>query len=215
MKRLLALLLPLILAACASAPPPQVVVPDIAKSEHVAVTDSRAAGETERKAFSYLITSDAYGIFRNGELGLQPPLLRLLQHRVFEKTGADAKVTVYHFVTYQNIQGQLRGAAMGSILGPVGAVIGGKMSEHDTALSTTLVDRAAFDAMTGDNEWKRGVPTPTENPQKGAVYVSYLDAEVNGKRAFVRVVAPISAPPGQIPFVVAMETTIQHFLAQL
>jgi hypothetical protein len=78
-----------------------------------------------------------------------------------------------------------------------------------------LVDRAAFDAMTGESEWKRGTCSATENPKKGAVFVTYVDAEVNGKRAFVRVVSPLAAPAGKVPYVEAVESSIQALLSQV
>lgn len=215
MKNYLLILLVSLVAGCATAPPLHVEVPEIAKSQSVTVRDERLPIETKREAMSYLITSDAYGILRNGELGIDPPVLRLLQHRVYEHSGVDAKITVYHFVTYQNLQSQLRGAALGSVLGPVGALIGSSATNNDAVTTTTLVDRAAFNALTGDDEWKRGTYTATENPKKGAVFVTYIDAEVNGKRAFVRVVSPLNVPAGKAPYVEAVETSIQALLGQI
>ena len=215
MKNYLLILFVSLVAGCATAPPLHVDVPEIAKSQSVTVRDERLPIETKREVMSYLITSDAYGIYRNGELGIDPPVLRLLQHRVFERSGADAKVTVYHFVTYLNMQSQLRGMAIGSVLGPVGALIGSSATNTDAGTTTTLVDRAVFDKLTGDNEWKRGTYSATENPEKGAVFVTYVDADVNGKRAFVRVVSPVKVPAGKVPYVEAVESSIRAVLGQV
>ena len=215
MKNVFLTLLVSFVAGCATAPPLHVDVPDISKSQSVTLRDERLPIETKREAMSYLITSDAYGIFRSGELGIDPPVLRLLQHRVFEHSGADAKVTVYHFVTYQNLQSQLRAGAMGAALGPLGALIGSSVTNTDGGSATELVDRAAFDKLAGDNEWKRGTYTATENPNKGAVFITYIDAEVNGKRAFVRVVSPLKVPEGKVPYVEAVESSIRAWLGQV
>lgn len=212
-KRLLVLLLTALLSACASVPPPHIDVPDLARSQAVTVRDARPTDETERKAFSYLITSDAYGLLRNGEMGIDPPLLRLLQHRVFERDGAGAKVTVYHFVTYQNLQAMLRGIAIGSVIGPVGSVIAANTAERDVAWSATLVDRAAFEAMTGENEWKRAAVSAVEDPKKAAAFVTYLDAEVDGRRSFVRVVSPVApGADGKNGYAAAVDATIRQWL---
>ena len=215
MKNFLLTLLVSLVAGCATAPPLHVELPEIAKSQSVTVRDERLPIETKPEIMSYLITSDAYGIMRNGEMKIDPPLLRLLQHRVFEHSGSAAKVTVYHFVTYQNMQSQMRGAGLGAVLGPIGAVIGSLAANAEADTTVTQVDRAAFDALTGDNEWKRGTYTPTENPKKGAVYVTYVDAEVNGKRAFVRVVSPVMVSEGKVAYVEAVESSIRALLGQV
>lgn len=215
MKRLLVVLLPLVLAACASAPPLHVDVPDIARSASTPVRDERPASETKREAFSLLITSDAYGIFRNGEMRLDPAPLRLLQHRAFERVGANSNVVVHHFVTYQNLQAQLRGTVLGAVLlGPVGAIVGSHVTEHGVDLHVNAVDPAAFEALAGDNEWKRGVVSAAENPKKGATYVTYLDAEFQGRRAAVRVVAPV-AVEGRNGYGDAVDATIQQWFKLL
>ena len=215
MKNYLLILLVSLIAGCAAAPQPHVELPEIAKSQSVTVRDERLSTEAKPQVLSYLITSDAYGIMRNGEMNIDPPVLRLLQHRVFEHSGADAKVTVYHFVTYQNMQPQLRGAGLGAVLGPIGAVIGSMAANAEADTTVTQVDRAAFDALTGDSEWKRGTYTATENPKKGAVYVTYVDIDVNGKRAFVRVVSPVTVPAGKVPYVESVESAIRAVLGQV
>jgi hypothetical protein len=214
MKRLLTAVLPLFLAACASAPPMRVDVPDIARSQGVAVRDERPATETHREAFSYLITSDAYGVLRNGELGLEPAPVRLLQHRAFEQGGAGSTVVVHHFVSYENMQSQLRAVALGAVLGPIGSAVGATVTANGVPVHVNNVDPAAFEALVGDNEWKRGTVSAAENPAKGASLITYLDAEFKGKRAFVRVVSPFVID-GRIAYPEAVDTAIRQWLLAL
>lgn len=215
MKNYLPILLVSLVAGCATAPPLHVDVSEISRSQSVTVRDERLPLETKREVMSYLVTSDAYGIFRNGELGIDPPVLRLLQHRVFEHSGPAAKVTVHHFVTYQNLQSQLRAGALGAALGPLGALIGSSVANTEGSTGAELVDGATFDKLTGDSEWKRGTYTNAENPNKGAVFITYIDAEVDGKRAFVRVVSPFKVPEGKVPYVEAVEAAIRAWLGQV
>jgi len=215
MNRLLALLLPLALAACASAPPLHVDVPDMAHSESVQLRDARPPAESTQEIMSLLVTSDAYGIIRNGDIHTEPTALRLIQHRVFEHMGPQAHATVHHFVSYRNLQSQFRAGALGAVLGPIGAAIGSSRYSGTVALSATLVDRVQFDAMTGNNEWKRALYSAAEDPNKVSVFVTYLDLEVDGKRAFVRAVSPVQADPGKNSFLLATESTIQEVLMQL
>ena len=69
--------------------------------------------------------------------------------------------------------------------------------------------------MAGDTEWKRALFAPAENPKKVPVDVTYLDLDIDGQRAFVRVVSPEQADDGQNPFLRATETTIRAALDQL
>ena len=56
---------------------------------------------------------------------------------------------------------------------------------------------------------------PSENPRNVGVIVSYLDLEVDGKRAFVRVVSPQQVEDGKSPFLLAEEATIHDALQRL
>ena len=216
-RSLLLILLPLALAGCATGPatPLHVDVPDIARSGSVTVRDARPPAEATKLIMSYLVTSDAYGVIRQGDLSTEPSPMRLIQHRVFERLGPDAHATVHHLVLYQNMQSQGRAGAIGAVFGVVGAVIASSHYDGSVATAVTLVDRAQFEALTGDNEWKRAIYTPAENPQKVTVIVSYLDLEVDGKRAFVRVVSPVKVEGGKNPFLLSLEATIQEAVKQL
>lgn len=216
MKRLSALLVPLLLCACASAPPPKVEVTDVAKSQAATLVDLHPAGENKREAFSYLITSERYGIFRNGDVVTDPPALRLLQHRVFERLGGQGPLTikVHHFVVYQNLQSTLKAGALGSIFGPLGAAAAASSVKNDLGGSAAVVDPALFADTAGDNEWKRGVMSAEENPTNAAALITWLDVDINGKRVFVRSVSPMKVPEGKVPYVVALEAAFDMLLKQ-
>ena len=216
-RSLLLLLLPLAIAGCASGPTPpvHVDVPEIARSESGTVRDARPPIEAKKEVMSFMITSDAYGIIREGDINTDPSVLRLIQHRVFERLGAGAHATVHHLVLYRNMQPQLKAGAMFAILGPIGAAIATAHFNGTVATSATLVNRGEFDAMTGDSEWKRALYAPAENPKRVSVIVSYLDLDVDGKQAFVRVVSPLQVDDGKNPFVLSLQATIDEAVKQL
>ena len=114
---LLLAILPLAFAGCAVAPM-HVEVPDIARSEAVTVRDARPPTEARREALSLLITSDAYGLSRAGDANTEPSVMRLVQHRVYERVGAAAHLTVNHLVMYRNLQPQMKAGALGSLVRP-------------------------------------------------------------------------------------------------
>ncbi len=217
MKRLIAFTFPIILSACASAPAPKFAVNDLGKSQTVTLQDLHPEEENKREVFSYLVTSERYGIFRLGNISTEPSAMRLLQHRVYEHFGAASPVNikVHHFVVYQNLQGSLRAGAVGSVFGAVGAVIASSTVNNDLGGSVSTIDPALFASTAGDNEWKRGLSTTEENPKNGASLVTWLDVEINGKRVFVRGVSPLKVPDGVVPYNAAIESTYSYLLKQL
>ena len=216
MKRFLALLLPIVISACATPPPPRVEITNIATSQAVTLEDLHPVDENKLEVFSYLVTSERYGVFRLATVNMEPSALRLLQHRAYErlKERGPLVVKVHHFVVYQNLQGSLRAGAFGSVLGPLGAVIATASVNNDLGGSGSVIDPALFASTAGDNEWKRGITSPQENPNNGASLVTWLDGEVNGKRVFVRVVSPVKVPEGKVPYVLSLESTYDFFLKQ-
>jgi len=215
-NRFLIFLLALSLAACATPPTVHVDVTDMSRSDGVQLRDVRPPDESKSQIMSLLITADAYGVIRDGDIHTEPSMLRLVQHRVSERVGPQAHVTVHHFVSYRNLQSQLRSSVLaGTFFGPIGSLIASSQYNDTIALSATLVNRNEFDGLTGDNEWKRALYSPAENPGKAAVFVTYLDLEVDDKRAFVRVVSPVKAEGDQNSFLLATEATIQEALKQL
>lgn len=217
MKKLLVLLFPLVLAACATAPAPRIDVPELARSQDVTVHDARPAIERTRAIFSLLITSERYGTFRMAEVKTEPTPLRLFQHRAFERLGdkGPLDITVNHLVVYMNQQGRLRTDALASTLGALGGLIGeAVVSGREVSGSSTLVDAAAFEAMKGDDEFKRALFTKAENPENAPVLIVYVDATINGKRVTTKTVSPAKQPEGKVPYVVALESASTFFLSQ-
>ncbi|TJZ73213.1 hypothetical protein [Chitiniphilus eburneus] len=216
MKRLITLAIPIFLTACASAPPVKFSVNDLDKSQIVAFQDVHPADENTQEVFSYIITSERYGIYRLGNIATDPSAMRLLQHRIYERFGESTptSVKVHHFVVYQNMQGSLRAGTIGSVFGVLGAVIASSVANNDLGGSAAVIDPVLFTSTAGDNEWKRGISSVQENPNNGASLVTWLDVEINGKRVFVRSVSPLKVPDSRIPYVVALESTYDYLLKQ-
>jgi hypothetical protein len=212
MKRSM-LLISLFFLSCAH----QIDVPEINKSESVLVKDLRPAIEKESEGFSFLIFSDSYGIFRRGDAFLIPPAPRLLQHRVFEKLGFSQQpleLTIHHMVVYLNAKSDLtRSGVLGGVGGAVGAAVAAATTSNFANLVSTLVDRQAFESL-AQEEYKRALYTETENPNHASVYVVYIDAEISGKRVFVKTMTPSEATDNQNALAVAVESTIRYYLSQ-
>jgi hypothetical protein len=212
------LLVVLALACTACAPVvTKVNLPDIGKSDVVAVTDMRPASEKEKKIFSLMITSKQYGIWRVGDARLSPAPVRLLQYQIAKQPNtenASPKLTVYHFVVYENMKSQLRHGAIGAgIGGAVGALIGNAMASHDETAQTSLVDENAFDRMSAE-EYMRGLYTQAEDPDKASVYIVYLETGINGKRVFTRTIAPATPQGNQDALVGAVQLAIRNQLTK-
>lgn len=216
MKSFVILAFSVLLTACASAPPLKANVADLDKSQSVVLQDLHPADEKKREIFSYLITSERYGIFRLGEMDMSPSAMRLLQHRVYEHFHASGPVDikVHHFVVYLNQQHSFRAGAIGAALGPLGtaAAMGSVKDLLDGSFA--VVDPNLFNSMSGDDEWKRGVMSLQENPNDGPAFIVWLDVEINGKRVFVRGVSPMKVPEGKAPYIVALESTYDFLLRQ-
>jgi hypothetical protein len=200
---------------CATNKPLKYEVPGLEKSSQLIINDLRPQSEKERKTFSLMITNEAYGIYRNGEDAVDPSPVRLLQHNIYEKfssSSAPIEVKLYHFVTYTNARAALKKVAVGSIFGPVGAVIANSTNNKTLESGVSFVSPEAFDA-TIDKEFERALYSDAENPQKASAFVIYLDAEINGKRTSIRKISPTIAGDGTNPYVSAVDGTIQAFLS--
>lgn len=113
------------------------------KSSIVKIEDVRPATEGQPTTFSVLITSEAYAIYRVKESATIPTAVRLLAHRAFEafpELAESPKIKVYHFVTYANLQSQLRKGAWGAALG--GAVGAAIMSQSPKPEGEILTSRS-------------------------------------------------------------------------
>ena len=187
-------------------------------SSAVVVQDLRPEAEKKSEIFSYLITSSGYGIYRKGDETLDPPMPQLFRRRAYEAsrgTGANPTITIYHMVVYMNLKSQLRGQAIGAgVGGIIGTAIASGLNAGSTVnISQSIVDRAAFEAGGGD-EYERAFYTDEENPNHASVFVIYIDAAINGKRVFVKTLAPTTAPKGEVAYSLAVQSAIQFFLSQ-
>jgi hypothetical protein len=190
-------------------------VAGIESSAALAVADLRPAKEKEQEIFSVLISSDAYAIYRNGETIIDPTPLRLFQHRAYEKFSANkapTEIKIYHMVSYMNAQSELKKVAVGSIFGPAGALVASSTQKNQLDPSVSLVDRSVFESLT-DKEYQRAFYTAQENPNKATVFVIYIDAEINGKRVFIRKTSPRIQNGNANPYVEAVDTTIKAYLS--
>jgi len=193
MKKFYCLFFVIVAAGCASTPPPKYEVPGLEESNSLTIQDLRPNTESQQKSFSLLVTSKAYAIYRIGEDKVDPKPLQLLQHRVHEKFGADARnVKVHHLVNYSNLAASLRRAAWGGAIGGViGSVVAGSTKNQDhPGAGVNYVDRQAFESV--DKEYKLGRYTKEENPKKVNMLFTYVDLEVNDKRVFIRRIVPLN-----------------------
>jgi hypothetical protein len=221
MKRLL-IVVSFFLCACVHQPPAIVSfdLPDEAQSISVQLEDLRPENEKEKadKILSTYITSAGYGITRVGDETTSPPITDVFRWMVFERLGEtekDLKITVHHMVAYLNMKSKLRRLVIGAGLGGLlGAYIGVNSTASTVNISQSLVDREQFERNHSRAEARRGLYSEEENPGNAPVFVIYIDAAVNGKRVFVKTMAPITAPEGQPPFVLAVKGVVQYWLDQ-
>ena len=215
MKLLVAAFTAVLLSGCA-APVYKHEIANIQKSESVHFEDTRPKYESEQKLFSALITSDAYGTYRYSTQTLDPSALRLFQHKVYEKFATSAQpadVKVFHFVSYMNMQSSFRKSVMvGMFTGGIRAAVAASVQNYHADFRAYSVSADSFEKTAGDSEYTRAFFTEEENPDKVPVFVVYIDAEVNGKRSFVKGLAPSVRKDDKNPYMYAVENTIQAFL---
>jgi hypothetical protein len=223
MKKLLLLSISLLLAACVQQKIARVNLPGLDRSSSVVVQDLRPADEKIALRGSFAITSSSYGISRLGDETLDPSMPRILQHRAWEKLGGSngtpLEIAIHHMVGYKNIKSEVRGAALGAAIGgAIGGAVGGAASMGATSrsgvnLSQSLVDQSQFEAL-ADEDYQRAYYTEQENPERASVFVIYIDAEIRGKRTFVKTIAPTASQKDQNAYSLAVESAIQYYLSQ-
>lgn len=219
MKKLLLLSISLFLAACVQQKITRVNLPGLDSSSSVVVQDLRPADEKIALRGSFAITSRSYGISRVGDETLDPSMPRILQHRAWEKfggaNGTPPQITIHHMVGYKNIQSEVRGIALGAAIGGAigGAASMGATSRSGVNLSQSLVDQSQFEAL-ADEDYQRAYYTEQENPGRASVFVIYIDAEMRGKRTFVKTIAPTTSGKDQNAYSLAVESAIQYYLSQ-
>ena len=209
------IILSVILVTSCAAPVAKVAVSNISESSSLIVTDLRPKSEKESKAFSYIITSKAYATYRRGDDLLNPPPMRLFQHRAYEKfnpIGKSPEIKVYHLVVYMNLKSELRRGGFGAVLGgAIGGAISAVTNDNTVNGIFSTVDRSEFNSLS-KSEYKRALYTKEENPEKASVFVVYIDAEVDGKRTFIKTITPTNIPGEQNSHLAAVETAIEYFL---
>ena len=212
------LFLTLIMFGCAKPVIKFITIANISKSDSVTLTDLRPEKEKSIEILSYLITSDAYGINREGGDSLEPSMPRILQHRVYEKFGdsvSTLELTIYHMVVYSNMQSQMKkGILWGTLAGPIGMAAAAGSNDNNITSNSSIVDPVMLEATNNDDEYKRGLYTEQENPNKANVLIIYIDAEINGKRVCIKTISPLVAPGNQHPLNIALESAIGYYLDQ-
>jgi hypothetical protein len=206
----------LFLSGCA-APVYKHDVQGLQRSEAINFVDARPKAESEQKIFSLMITSDAYATYRYSTSTLDPSAVRLFKHKIYEKFPDSAKpvdVKVYHFVSYMNLQASLKRTAIGSIFGGVGAAVAAGTQNYNADFKVVDVNREQFDAITEDNEYTKSFFSEAENPNKAPVFIVYIDADINGKRSFVRGISPTARSDGKNSYLYVVENTIAAFLSK-
>ena len=201
--------------------PPRLNIPGIERSEAIQVTDVRPAAEKQGKAFSRLVTSDAFGTYRVPDSMIAPSPIRLLQHRAYERfgsNGAPLDIAVQHLVVYRNQQAAFRRGAGGmAVGGAIGATIGVALARQVPANSyggvTSLVDPKVFDSLAA-TEHERALYAKDEIAGRAGAHLVYIDTVINGKRVFTRTTTPLKTKDGVNPLTAAVEGSITFHLSQ-
>jgi len=213
----LALVAAAALAGCASGPM-HLPVDNLAESSHLHVADLRPPEERTRKMFSGNVFSERYGYNRLAEDVTEPTGPRLFAHRLHEKarSGAAAPTTLRHFVVYSNLRTELRRSAFTTPLSGEPAAMTGHIAYTGEGEAVhSLVDAAAFEALSGDQEYKRALYTDSDVSANISAYVVFIESETEGQRRFTRTIAPVrlSEPDQMLPLHRALEAAIQFHLA--
>ena len=207
--------LSLLLGGCGTSGPIRVDIPEAARTLSVPIEDLRPESEKEGKIFSTFIMSSSYGIYRNSDDLIDPKMIDIFRWMVFERLGnasGDLKIAVHHMVVYANQKSALRGQAIGQALaGVVGALAAADMANNrNVNIAQSLVDSEQFEKI--KPEVRRAFYSESENPEKASVFVIYIDASVNGKRLFVKTMAPVTKTSDG--YVLAIKSAIQYYLDQ-
>ncbi|MGP0013447.1 hypothetical protein [Pseudomonas sp.] len=208
----------LAIAGCASQPSlPPPVFPGLEQSDKITVQDLRPHSEGEKEIFSLLITSDAYAIYRMADGSTKPTGVRLLAHRAYEKfpqLSSQPTIKVLHFVTYANLQSQLRkNALLAGFTGPIGVALMADKEFPAGDVLTTRIDSTQLEKTAGDEEYTRAYFSAEENPKKSPVNLIYIDTEMLGQRVTTRCLVPPVASKPHLFLVEAMDMCIANHLA--
>lgn len=208
----------LTIAGCASQPPvPPPEFPGLEQSDKITIQDLRPHTESEKEIFSLLITSDAYAIYRVADTATKPTGPRLLAHRAYEtlpELSKQPSIKVLHFVTYANLQSQLRkNSLLAGFTGPIGVALMADKTFPAGEVLTTQIDSQSLDKTEGKEEYTRAYFTAEENPKKSPVNLIYIDTEILGKRVTTRCLVPPIASRPHLFLVEAYDMCIANHLA--
>ncbi|NWD78466.1 hypothetical protein HX890_30535 [Pseudomonas gingeri] len=208
----------LVITGCASQPPvPPPEFPGLEKSDKVTIQDLRPRTESEKEIFSLLITSSAYAIYRVADDATKPTGPRLLAHRAYETLPELSKqptIKVLHFVTYANLQSQLRkNSLLAGLTGPIGVALLADKEFPAGDVLTTQIDSKQFEQTAGDEEYTRAYFSAEENPKKSPVNLIYIDTEMLGQRVATRCLIPPIASKPHLFLVEAFDMCITNHLA--
>lgn len=87
------------------------------------------------------------------------------------------------------------------------------LSNNHVTIYSSIVDPNYFES-TAKDDYKPALYTEKENPNKAIVFITYIDAEINGKRVFIKTISPTDLPEKQDPFINSVESAIKYYLDQ-
>jgi len=215
MRFMLLIIISILTFGC-SAPTARMVIPNIEDSSSVIVKDLRPASEKINKTFSLLITNEAYAIYRSGDKPFNPSPIRSFQHRLYEKYSSEGIVPeakIYHFVVYKNLQAELRSDISRQYHRESSdAKIPFNTQKYGVDGLASVISREEFEHF--QKEYQRALYTEFENPNQKSVFKVYLEAEIGGKRTFIKTMTPLVLSENTNSHLMAVETAIAFFLDQ-
>ena len=204
----------LFLVGCAITPTP-LPVDNLAASDQTQVENQCPAEEGTSEIFSLWVSSARYGYARAALDITNPTAPRLFAHYLQEKYGTNPvpPTQLRHFAVYANNRAEAQASALGAAIGGgIGALIATSGISRSGDTVSTLVNSSDFDALSGDDEYKRAFYT--ELPKGTSAYVVYIESESGGKNRFTRTVTPIKTVQigEKIPLHQALDAAIKFHL---
>lgn len=95
----------------------------------------------------------------------------------------------------------------------IGAAIVAANQNYDNDFRTANVNSNMFNTAIDDNGYQRAYYSAEENPNKAPVFIVYLDAEINGKRSFIKGISPSTRKDGKQSYLQAVKSTVDAFLS--
>jgi hypothetical protein len=122
---------------------------------------------------------------------------------------------LHHFVVYQNMRGEGKRMALGSLLGPLGAIAAQSTVPVGDGNNYMKMSPEAFEAMSGDDEYKRAMYAEGEQKDGVSALIVFIESESEGKRHFTRSVVPVKREKDDTksPYQKAVEAAIAYHLS--